>query len=336
MIDTISYISAVPYDPVCVEELHNLFADRRSSDSSSIKNSRTTNTQTWSWPLIGLRLFSKYPNTITKIECELPKLLYGHNGRLIRSQSDLDRALMRLDRVLYFLSHPLADREAIGTDLPTAYKHHICRVDVVWQFDYPVQIIREVLSYAKHPRIHEQPDLYGNGNFTFNGKNMRISIYDKVAKRKNVTVAPSTAQSVCRIEFQIRSKKYVAERFNADTTMGLRSFTFDEAYQVYRDLLLAFSKLGSSSSTDSTTIASFLAAESARDPHIVQRYVNHMQLHPTRVSDLRKEIMCVKLQKFDLNSLVPPHAPPPEVEAVDDSAEKELARLIELHPELWP
>jgi hypothetical protein len=61
-----------------------------------------------------------------------------------------------------------------------------------------------------------------------------------------------------------------------------------------------------------------------------------MQLHPTRASVLRKEIMSVKLQNFDLNSLVPPHAPPPEVEAVDGAAEKDLAKLIQLHPELWP
>ena len=46
--------------------------------------------------------------------------------------------------------------------------------------------------------------------------------------------------------------------------------------------------------------------------------------------------MSVKLQNFDLNSLVPPHAPPPEVEAVDGAAEKDLAKLIQLHPELWP
>lgn len=336
MIDTISYICDIPYDPVCIQDLHNLFADRKSSDGSSFKNGRTTNTQTWSWPLIGLRVWSKYPKTITKIECELPKILYGHNGKLIRDQSDHDRALMRLDRVLYFLSHHLEDQEETSADLPTVFKGHLCRVDLVWQFDYPVQTIRQVLQDAKHPRIHGQPDHYGNGNFTFNGKNMRISVYDKLEERKSFTVATPTANNVCRIEFQIKSKKYVAERFNADTTIGLKEFTFDEAYQVYRELLLAFTKLGNSSSTGITTIASFLAAEAVRDPYIVQRYVTHSQLHPTRASVLRKEVRAVKLQKFDLNSMVPPLAPPPEVQAVDDAAEKKLARLIELHPELFP
>ena len=233
MIDTISYICDIPYTPVCIGELHNLFANRKSSNDSKFKNGCTTNTRTWSWPLIGLRLWSKYPNAITKIECELPKLLYGHNGRLIRNQSDLDRALMRLDRVLHFLSHPLEDQEAIGADLPPVFKGHICRVDVVWQFDYPVQTIREVLQDAKHPRIHGKPDLFGDGNITFNGKNMRISIYDKLEERKKFRVATTTASNVCRIEFQIKSKQYVAERFNADTVTGLKEFTFDEACQLY-------------------------------------------------------------------------------------------------------
>lgn len=336
MIDTISYICDIPYDPVCIQDIHNLFADRKSSDGSSFKNGRTTNTQTWSWPLIGLRVWSKYPKTITKIECELPKILYGHNGKLIRDQSDHDRALMRLDRVLYFLSHHLEDQEETSADLPTVFKGHLCRVDLVWQFDYPVQTIRQVLQDAKHPRIHSRPDLYGNGNITFKGKNLKVSIYDKLKKRKNFTVATPTANNVCRIEFQIKSKQYVAERFNAESDMGLKEFTFDEAYQVYRELLLAFSNLVNTSSTLSTSLASFLAAEAVRDPYIVQRYVNQRKLCPTRVSDLKKEIMSVKLQKFDLNSLVPPHAPSPVVEAVDDAAEKKLARLIELHPELFP
>jgi len=238
--------------------------------------------------------------------------------------------------VLYFLSHSIEQQGGIISVLPPVDKGHICRIDVVWQFDHPVQTIREVLQDAKHPRIHGRPDLFGNGNITFKGKNLKISIYDKLKKGKTFKVATTMAHSVCRIEFQIKSKKYVAKRFNADTTMGLKKFTFDEAYQVYRELLLAFSNLGKSSSTDSTSIASFLAAEAVRDPYIVRRYVNHSQLHPTRASDLRKEIMSVKLQKFDLNSLVPPHAPPPEVEAVNDTAEKDLATLIELHPELWP
>lgn len=336
MIDTISYTCNIPFDPVCIEDLHNLFAVRNSSDGSNFKNGRTTNTQTWTWPLIGIRLWSTRPKTITKIECELPKLLYGHNGKLIRNQSDLDRALMRLDRVLYFLSHPLEDQESIVSDLPPVFKGHLCRVDLVWQFDHPVQTIREVLQDAKHPRIHGRPNLYGDQNITFNGKNLRVSIYDKLEERKAFRVATPTASNVCRIEFQIKSKKYVAERFNADTTIGLKEFTFDEAYQLYRELLLAFTKLGNSSSTGSTSIASFLAAEAVRDPWIVQRYINQMQLCPTRVSDLRREILDAKLQKFDLNSLVPPLAPPPEVEAVDDAAEKKLARLIELHPELFP
>ena len=336
MIDTISYICDIPFDPVCIEEIHNLFTVRKRSNDSKSKDGRTTDTKTWSWPLIGLRLWSKYPKAITKIECELPKLLYGHNGKLICNQSDLDRALMRMDRLLYFLSHPLEDQGAIVSDLPPVYKGHICRADLVWQFDHPVQTIREVLQDAKHPRIHGKPDLYGNGNITFKGKNMRVNIYDKLKKRKKFTVATTAANSVCRIEFQIRSKQYVAERFNADSDMGLKEFTFDEAYQVYRDLLLAFTKRGNSSSGGSTTIASFLATEAVRDPWIVGRYVNQMQLHPTRASVLRRDVKAVKLQKFNFNSLVPPHAPPTEVEAVNSAAEKNLARLIEFHPELWP
>ena len=33
---------------------------------------------------------------LTRVECSLPKLVYGHNGRLIDNQEELDRAIEQL------------------------------------------------------------------------------------------------------------------------------------------------------------------------------------------------------------------------------------------------
>ena len=59
---------------------------------------------------------------ISWVEVELPVLLYGHNWKLIRNQSDMDEAIGRVD-------------ELVSVVLLSGWRFgRILRADIVWQF----------------------------------------------------------------------------------------------------------------------------------------------------------------------------------------------------------
>jgi len=60
-------------------------------------------------PLLGIRIFAR-EGIIVKVEAELPKLLYGHNGRLLATQAEVDAALQRLKAILQTFSEPLGPK----------------------------------------------------------------------------------------------------------------------------------------------------------------------------------------------------------------------------------
>lgn len=341
MIDTLSWTCSIPYLPDRLVELQSLFPNRKSTNRSKTKGSCTTSTRHWSLPLIGIRLSSGTQNYITSIQCELPKLLYGHNGRLIRNAADLTVALRRLDSVLQFIADPGIESIVKG-ESSTIDKGHISRIDLVWQYNHPVSTLRGVLHNARHPRIYGGPDLFGNGNIAFQGNRFTVTIYDKMKWEKPKTryknasgvcsITPSVGSEVSRIELKLESKGYVAKTFGVDPKVGLKSFPFDEAYRVYRDLVLEFTNLGNHSSTSTTSLASFFASEALRDRFILERYITHRQHHPSRASALRREAQSVVLRSFDLSSLVPSLQRLKVVEVVNPWAENELLKFMTNNP----
>lgn len=326
MIDTITFNCSIPIEPDRIEALQSLFKVRKSSSSIESKGNRIIRTSKWAFSLFGLRLFSTEPGRLTKIECELPSLLWGHNGRLIHDQNAIDKALQVLKKILQFMSPTDFNGEYSTIDLG-----HICRIDLTWKYDHAVQDLKNLLQHAKHPRIQSAPDLYGNGNLSFNGKSLRISIYDKLKKEKGGHLRPASAQNACRVECQIKSKKYIAERFGLNPDEGLRSLKFPDLYAVFRDLLLGFSHSRHLPTAATNGIDSFLAVEAQRDPEIIDRYVHQCRLSKRTASDLRHKVTVAKLKFFNLHQLVPTGGPPPLVEVVHQKAEKEYHDFIRQH-----
>lgn len=326
MIDTITFNCSIPIIPDRIEALQSLLKDHKSGSSKETKGNRIIRTRKWSFSLLGLRLFSTEPGRLTKIECELPTLLWGHNGRLIHDQNAIDSALQVLRKILQFISPTDCNGEYSTIDLG-----HVCRIDLAWQYDHAVQDLKNLLQHAKHPRIQSAPDLYGNGNLSFHGKSLRISIYDKLKKEKGGHLRPASAQNACRVECQIKSKKYIAERFGLNPDEGLRSLKFPDLYAVFRDLLLGFSHSRHLPTAATNGIDSFLAVEAQRDPEIIDRYVHQCRLSKRTASDLRHKVTVAKLKFFNLHQLVPTGGPPPLVEVVHQKAEKEYHDFIRQH-----
>lgn len=328
MIDTITFNCSIPILPDSIEALQSLFKDHKSGSSKEAKGNRIIRTTKWSFSLLGLRLFSTEPGRLTKIECELPCLLWGHNGRLIQDQNAIDKALQVLRKILQFISPTDHKGEYSTIDLG-----HVCRIDLAWQYDRPVQDLKTLLQHAKHPRIQSPPDLYGNGNLSFNGKSLRISIYDKLKKEKDGRLSPTSAQNACRIECQIKSKKYIAERFGLNPDEGLRTLKFNDLYEVFRGLLLGFSQPRQLATVSTNGIVSFLAVEAQRDPEIIDRYIHQCGLSKRTASELKHKITDSKLSFFNLHELVPAGGPPPLVEVEHQNAEKKHHDFIREHGE---
>lgn len=329
MIDTITFNCSIPIIPERIEALQDLFKDSKSSSSKEHKGNRIIRSRKWSFSLPGLRLFCTDTGRLTKLECELPSLLWGHNGRLIHDQDAIDKALQVLSKLLQFISPTDSNGEYSTIDLG-----HICRIDLTWQYDHAVQDLKDLLQHAKHPRIHSPPDLYGNGNLCFHGKNLRISIYDKLKKEKGGVPRPASAQNACRIECQIKSKKYISARFGLNSDEGLRTLNFGDLYGVFRDLLLGFAQPRHLAKAPANGIDTFLAVEAQRDPDIIARYIHQCGLSKRTASDLKHKITAAKLMSFHLTQLVPTGRPPPPVEVIHQKTEEKYQKLVRQNKEV--
>lgn len=183
--------------------------------------------------LLGLRVFVD-ADVIIKVEADLPKLLYGHNGRLLKCQEDIDAALERLKLALQTISRPHGVRSGFypgeqAGDFSTYY----VRVDLVWQFDLKPGVVFLAMRNAKHPEINKRNGEYLGQTLVFPGTDIRISMYDKKAKDR-----ASCPHNVLRVEIQLRDHK-IAEHFGLDEH-ELQSLSFDATYRVYRSALTRF------------------------------------------------------------------------------------------------
>ena len=202
--------------------------------------------------LLGLRVFV-HAGVIIKVEADLPKLLYGHNGRLLKCQDDIDAALERLKLALETVSRPHGMRSGYYPgDRADDFSTYYIRVDLAWQFDLKPGVVFLAMRNAKHPEINKRNGEYRDQTLVFPGTDIRICMYDKKAKAK-----ASCSHNVLRVEIQLRDHK-IAEHFGLEEH-ELQILSFDTAYGVYRNTL---SRFGSDLIPDQSgkgTIEDFLA-----------------------------------------------------------------------------
>jgi hypothetical protein len=149
----------------------------------------------------------------------LPRLLYGHNGKLIKDQAELDNALELLQ----------AKGDEIGN--LTHSGHHFTRVDLVWQFRGDPARFVLAHRHARHPRIHSDPVQYASRSLALEGSEMRISIYDKTLERFKRN------GDVVRVEVQLRGDRLKEE---LGAKKRVTKLDFSDCYRAYRRILLGF------------------------------------------------------------------------------------------------
>lgn len=149
------------------------------------------------------------------VECSLPKLLFGYNGRLILSQSEMDAAFEKLFKLVEGYA-----------DVPPFVQWTPWRLDPVWQFQVAnADAIIDTLSAFRYPDIRSMPWHQAGGGVSWRGVRSRfmISIYNK-------SVQMGQTGQVLRVEVSLRGGEL--KRMH-----GRSWLCFDCLYSVYREIV---------------------------------------------------------------------------------------------------
>ena len=109
-----------------------------------------------------------------RCEVSLPRVLFGHNGKLLSSQSDIGRALHKVYALLDLFTGPaLSQRE-------------FTRVDLVWQFKGNPSDFALAHCDCLHPMIRRPAIDYRNNGLRWEGSHLNILMYDKLLQQKKM------------------------------------------------------------------------------------------------------------------------------------------------------
>ena len=143
-----------------------------------------------------------------KAEVELPKLLWGHNSRLVANQAELDECVARFRSVLS------------QTVLHASYE--LVLVDLVWQFQTRTTDVILAHQWLRFPGVRSLPSLLcGGKSISWRGACARLGLkfYHK-------------AEGILRVELRLAGEQ-LRQRINAYAPLN-----FAELYRVFRAELL--------------------------------------------------------------------------------------------------
>lgn len=176
-------------------------------------------------------------STRTWVEASLPRVRYGSNGVLLRSQEEVDASLRALDGLISEFEEPLS---TVGPGLkliPGPPRQHpvpydFTRVDAVWHVQTPTGCGPFLRAHAalKHPRLRKgAPTHYAGQTLTFQGVDGVLRLYDKRQEQEGKT------GDILRIEFQARRKLLCPMLGPERQVLGGRARSID-ALGAYRQL----------------------------------------------------------------------------------------------------
>lgn len=170
---------------------------------------------------------------VSKIDANLPKLLWGHNGRTIKT---LENQLLAITRLRHVVSK-LVDAETRHWILPGIGEGNLG----YWnKLHLPVHVEDDGLLIAashglRRPRGQKQVGIYPGQSTTYEGSGFGFCIYDK--GRKQLKGTPTCDPGICcRIEAKMKTPAEVAKAFSrgeAGHGEVLSTFSFNDALDAF-------------------------------------------------------------------------------------------------------
>jgi hypothetical protein len=228
----------------------------------------------------------------------LPRLLFGHNGKLIKDQMELDLGFKNL-----------RERSAeIGS--PTTETLYFTRVDLVWQFQVDVDLFIQAHRNSRHSRIRFDPSLYERRSLIFKGSEVKIRMYDKIRKmfRRN--------GNILRVEVELHGRRLMEELGGNERVTSL---DFNSCYQAFRRLMLGFEPPPVPKASGIATLLATGLREGWADGGVPFFEWYTREMSPRHISRLRRDVERLRPTFYDINwaKLLPVDGPPPPIEIED-------------------
>jgi len=154
---------------------------------------------------------------LESVECSLPKLLFGHNGRVIESQSQIDRALAKLVEILSRIAC-----------MPDVTEWRVSRVDMVWNYNLPALALITAHAALRVPGFGLGANLF-NGGQTVSWRAWRSQLILTFYNKSKQMHVPG---SVLRAEISLRGNQ-LNRRLN-----GQNWSDFSVLYGMYRGIMV--------------------------------------------------------------------------------------------------
>lgn len=345
MIDSIRIKTSLPVLRAREEELlrndSSLWTNRSERTFHSHSGTRHEKTRTHNRQS-GFTAYVK-DGTLINAKTSLPRLLYGSNGKLIKTPDELESA-----RHAFLAQVRSLNPEANMDDLK------IERLDLVLNLPLDPRVVLPLHRFAKHPMVNRETELYFNAtpkkrwgkpphtlselNTTrFHGSLTSIQLYDKVREILGGKSGDWPEHSLCtRVEIQLRGAKHIAQELGYRDRDYVRfdQLDFQTCYLAYRRILMEFEGNGGVPAFK-PNISSFLA--------ILERYPETWEAlggmsplewwrHATspswkRFREVRREVgyMMLELEQFRWADHLPEDRLPDLIEVGEDGSERMIS-----------
>lgn len=141
------------------------------------------------------------------VECSLPRLLFGHNRKLLSTQDELDAALTKLREIV--------SRYA---EVPPFAEWQPKRLDLCWNFDLPARPLIFAHATLRMPGIRSEATLFGAGaGVSWRGakSGFVVTLYDKAREL-------GAEGSAIRVEISLRGTRAVGRFPTGESLKFLR------------------------------------------------------------------------------------------------------------------
>ena len=284
MIDTIRFTARASIR-AAFHDVHKLPFEWHSNESTQHDHRGDRASTTIVCSRVGLSIYAPENHNV-RINANLPKLLWGHNGRLIVTQEDFERAMQCLDYFLCQLLEPqFPDAGFIPGYRQKKTSGHFTRIDMPWHFPYESGVFQS-LRDASHPKIRSSASLFKGSTVYLSGSFLGVTAYDKV---RELRLRERFAKPIYRVEFRLQDSA-LSEVYRSHDGRGFTSLDFNwlqsTMHAIASEMDCDIQPPGDGKIADYVSLMERLA------PSVkpLDLYISNQQLSPDRARRFRKKV----------------------------------------------